>query len=319
MSTLKTWISAFRLRTLPLATAAVLTGMVVADEMYRADLGITLLAWLTAVSLQILSNLANDYGDFVKGTDNEKRIGNQRALQSGNITTSAMLRMIVLFVFICLTSGIGLLWKATGGEINYYFTAFFITGLVAIAAAIKYTVGKNAYGYSGLGDLFVFVFFGPVAVTGTFLLNNGFQLNPAKDWLILFPAISIGLLCAAVLNVNNIRDTENDNASGKFTIPVKIGLKPARVYHLLLVSVALLLMLCYAFSVFHPIKLILVLPALLLINNVRKVYITAPSPAYNIFLKQLSLGTLFLSVCLFLSNLLIKLLVVKEAIIFFSH
>lgn len=316
MSTLKTWISAFRLRTLPLATAAVLTGMVAADEMYRADFGITLLAWITAVSLQILSNLANDYGDFVKGTDNEKRVGNMRALQSGNITPASMLRMIVLFVVICLASGISLLWKATAGEINYYFTGFFITGLVAIAAAIKYTVGKNAYGYSGLGDVFVFVFFGPVAVTGTFLLNNGFQFHSGKDWLVFFPAISVGLLCAAVLNVNNIRDIENDKASGKYTIPVKIGVERARVYHLLLISAALLLILFYAFSRFHPIKLILCLPALVLLNNVRKVWITPPSVAYNGYLKQLSLGTLFLSLCLLLANVLIKLLDVQEAIHF---
>ncbi|MFN3446695.1 MAG: 1,4-dihydroxy-2-naphthoate octaprenyltransferase, partial [Bacteroidia bacterium] len=175
MSNLKTWISAMRLRTLPLAVSGILMGSALSDlsgvESHKL---ITILALLTAIFLQILSNLANDYGDFTKGTDNEKRVGNMRALQSGNITPKAMLRMIVVFVVLSLISGISLLYVAANGNINYSFLLFFMLGIAAIAAAIKYTVGKSAYGYSGLGDVFVFVFFGLVAVLGVYILHNHF-------------------------------------------------------------------------------------------------------------------------------------------------
>lgn len=314
MSTLKAWISAFRLRTLPLATAAVLTGMVAADQFYRADSFITLLSWLTAIFLQILSNLANDYGDFTKGTDNENRIGNTRALQSGIISPPAMLRMIVVFVGLCLASGIALLWRSTSGEINLFFVLFFLLGVAAIAAAIKYTVGKNAYGYSGLGDVFVLVFFGPVAVVGTFLLNNGFRWNLTTDWPVLAVSLAIGLLSAGVLNVNNIRDIENDRASGKFTIPVKIGLKKARVYHVVLMVMAVVCTLTFVLYAPHPAKLMVLIPVFILFKHVRQVWTTAPSPAYNALLKQLSLTTLLLALCLFAGNLITKLMMMKDAI-----
>lgn len=295
MSNIKDWISAMRLRTLPLAASAITLGVAVADLRYRADLTVGLLCLTTAICLQILSNFANDYGDFTKGTDNDKRIGNMRALQSGAITVGQMRFAIVLFVLLSLLCGISLLYKATNGLLNPAFLGFLLLGIVAIAAAIKYTVGKNAYGYSGLGDIAVFFFFGPVSVIGTFLLSTGLEFSLQQDWIVLFPSFAVGLLSTAVLNTNNIRDIENDRNSGKFTIPVKIGLSNARVYHSLLIVLSLVawtVFLC--FSYMHWIQL-LVFPAMfLIVKTWTGVLKTEPSPAYNVFLKQLSLGTLLL-------------------------
>ncbi len=287
-----------RLRTLPLAVSGILMGSALADlSGIESHKMITNLALLTAVFLQILSNLANDYGDFTKGTDNENRVGNMRALQSGKITPKAMLRMIVVFAFLSLITGISLLYLAADGNINFSFLLFFILGLASIAAAIKYTVGKSAYGYSGLGDVFVFVFFGLVAVLGVYILHNNFTWRwPVDKWMIL-PAITIGLLSTAVLNTNNIRDIENDRASGKNTIVVKMGLQKARVYHWFLLLGALLSLVVFIQSnLLHWIQYISLLAFIPIIKQGITVQKLEPSPKYNALLKQLSLSTLLLVV-----------------------
>jgi 1,4-dihydroxy-2-naphthoate polyprenyltransferase len=308
MSNIKTWVGALRLRTLPLAASAILLGIALSDLHYSATGAVAVLCLTTAICLQILSNLANDYGDFVKGTDNEKRIGNMRALQSGNITVSQMKNAIVLLVVLCLASGISLLYVATHGEMNLTFLLFFGLGIVAIVAAIKYTVGKHAYGYSGLGDVVVFVFFGPVSVVGTFLLCNGFAFDLSKDWLVLLPAAGVGLLSTAVLNTNNIRDIENDKASGKRTIPVKIGLQKARIYHSVLITLALVSFIAYLFWGFTSwVQLIQILSMRVIVKTWMGVLKTEPSPAYNLFLKQLSLGTLLLVAVFIITNLVARM------------
>lgn len=287
-----------RLRTLPLAVSGILMGSALSDlSGVESHKMITILALLTAIFLQILSNLANDYGDFTKGTDNENRVGNMRALQSGNITPKAMLRMIIVFVVLSLISGISLLYLAADGNINYSFLLFFILGLAAIAAAIKYTVGKSAYGYSGLGDVFVFVFFGLVAVLGVYILHNHFTWRwPVDKWMIL-PAITIGLLSTAVLNTNNIRDIENDRASGKNTIVVKMGLSKARIYHWFLLSGALLSLVFFIqANLLHWIQYISLLAFIPIIKQGVTVQKLEPSPKYNALLKQLSISTLLLVV-----------------------
>jgi 1,4-dihydroxy-2-naphthoate polyprenyltransferase len=305
---LKTWISAMRLRTLPLAVSAIAMGIALADMHYSANVLVGCLCILTAILLQIVSNLANDYGDFVKGTDNENRIGNTRALQSGVIKPKQMLVAIVLFVALSLASGISMLLIATNGKVDLQFILFFLIGLLAIAAAIKYTVGKNAYGYSGLGDIAVFLFFGPVSVMGTFLLSNGFDFNWQTDKLVLLPTIALGMLSTAVLNTNNIRDIENDKASGKFTIPVKIGLSKARNYHTFLIMTAVVCIVAYlVFNYIYWLQL-LQLPALfLIIKTWLKVLQTPPSSAYNHLLKQLSLGTLLFVVVFIITNWLARI------------
>jgi 1,4-dihydroxy-2-naphthoate octaprenyltransferase len=313
MSNIKTWISAMRLRTLPLAASAILMGITLADLCYSADTLVAVLCLTTAICLQILSNFANDYGDFVKGTDNDKRVGNMRALQSGDISVSQMRTAIMLLVALSLISGISLLYNATGGSFDLTFLLFFLLGVVAIAAAIKYTVGKKAYGYSGFGDVAVFVFFGPVSVIGTFLLCTHFSWDWHKDWFILLPTLSIGLLSTGVLNTNNIRDIENDRASKKFTIPVKIGLQKARIYHSFLIVFALLSF-CVGlyFVYFHWVQLLVVPAMFLIIKTWLGVLKTEPSPAYNVFLKQLSLGTLLLVFVFILTSFIARIIMIAE-------
>ena len=188
------------------------------------------LAAVTAMLLQILSNLANDYGDFKKGLDNPDRVGPQRVMQSGALTEQQLLLGIVVVSFITLLSG-GVLLLLVWRYIRWKELAVFATmGLAAIAAALFYTLGKRPYGYRGLGDLFCFIFFGWVAVAGTFYLAaNRF------DPMVMLPATAIGFLSVAVLNINNMRDYENDKANGKNSLVVKMGLKKAFVYHVLLI------------------------------------------------------------------------------------
>lgn len=241
------WIKAARLRTLPLAGASVITGAALAYGSVKFSWLVFGLTLFTALLLQILSNFANDYGDFVKGTDNENRVGPERAMQSGAITKKQMKGALVLFTVLCLISGSTLIYFGTLGMKVLYPILFFALGVGAIMAAIKYTVGKNPYGYAGLGDLFVFLFFGLVGVGGSFWLHiHDFM------WWVLLPAGAIGLLSAGVLNLNNIRDIDNDRAVGKRTVPVLIGAKRAKVYHtVLLVTAVLLLALFVALS--HPV------------------------------------------------------------------
>lgn len=226
---LKNWLQAFRLRTLPLALGAITMGAFAAKISGIFQWNIYILCLVTAIFLQILSNLANDYGDFKKGTDNDQRKGPARALQSGIITEKGMLRAVILFSVLSLVSGIWLLWLGLNDFTNWRTLAMLGVGLAAIGAAIKYTVGKSAYGYSGLGDIFVFIFFGLVAVGGTYFLITG-QL----DWQILLPAICMGCLSVGVLNINNIRDIENDKASNKITVAVRLGRHKAKRYQLIL-------------------------------------------------------------------------------------
>ena len=238
-----TLVKAARLRTLPLSVSGIITGSAVAlrekPTAFRWD--IFLLALLTTVLFQILSNFANDYCDGVKGTDNEHRIGPARALQSGAITRQQMKRVVLITAALSILSAIALIIAAFGSENLLYTLVFFVLGLLCVAAAIKYTVGRSAYGYRGLGDVFVFVFFGLVSVVGSQFLYTQ-QIDKAV-WL---PAIAIGLLSVAVLNLNNMRDYENDRRSGKHTLVVKMGISLAKYYHYYLVVIAMVAMLGYS-------------------------------------------------------------------------
>ncbi|MEZ4936882.1 MAG: 1,4-dihydroxy-2-naphthoate octaprenyltransferase [Crocinitomicaceae bacterium] len=224
---MKHWIKAFRLRTLPLS----LSGIICSYFYFTYSTGdkaflVFSLALTTTILLQILSNLANDYGDGVKGTDNASRIGPERGLQSGKISQKQMLNAIILFSFLSLIAGVGLLFAAFGTDNWWQLIAFLILGLLAIAAAIKYTVGKSAYGYRALGDLFVFIFFGLVGVAGFYLL-----LEERVDAPILLLSLVIGGFSTLVLNLNNMRDIINDKDSGKTTVPVLLGSEKAKFYH----------------------------------------------------------------------------------------
>lgn len=228
------WISALRLRTLPLALASVLTGAAIIDHEYSGRGATFMLIIITTILLQVLSNLANDYGDSVHGTDNENRVGPLRAVQSGKITAGAMRKAVIVVALLALASGVTLLWFAFGGwSGTWLFWVFFAIGLTAIGAAITYTTGKKPYGYRGLGDLSVLMFFGFTGVLGTaYLLTGELSLSLA------LPALAIGLFATAVLNLNNLRDHINDAASGKITLVVRLGYEPAKNYHIALFIVA---------------------------------------------------------------------------------
>jgi len=227
------WIQACRLRTLPLAVASIIVaaGLAVQHQVFSSS--IFVLSLLTALLLQILSNLANDYGDALTGAD-DQRTGPERAMQSGLISAASMKKAIVLVTGLCLISGLSLLSVSFAGDLTRWLI-FLGLGVAAIIAAITYTMGKLPYGYRAMGDLAVFLFFGLLGVLGSFYL----QALTLPISLIL-PAISVGLLSAAVLNINNMRDVYSDKAANKITLVVLLGRKKAFVYHLLLISTAML-------------------------------------------------------------------------------
>ena len=218
------WLHAVRLRTLPLALASILAGSFLAawKDSFRWE--ILLLAALTTIFLQILSNLSNDYGDTVHGADSAERQGPVRAVQSGIITLAEMKRAMYLFGILSLISGLLLLYLAV--QDWKLFILFLGLGLAAIWAAITYTSGSSPYGYAGLGDISVFLFFGLLGVLGTFFLHT-LSFEP----LTLLIGVALGLFSAAVLNINNIRDIESDEKAGKKSIPVRIGRKGAIQYN----------------------------------------------------------------------------------------
>ncbi|MGY3570934.1 1,4-dihydroxy-2-naphthoate polyprenyltransferase [Vibrio paucivorans] len=229
---LQIWLDAARPKTLPLALVSILTGSVLAFSLGHFSLPIALLAFLTATLLQILSNLANDYGDAVKGTDNEDRLGPVRAIQSGAVTTKDMKQAIIINIVLTMAAGLVLVFYALDSMQS--ILAFIGLGVLAIIAAIAYTVGSKPYGYVGLGDISVFIFFGLLGVAGTFFLHTG-----TIDSALALPAIGCGLLAVAVLNINNMRDIENDAACGKKTVAVRLGQTRAKHYHFVLLVGAL--------------------------------------------------------------------------------
>lgn len=239
---LKTWISAARPRTLPLSVSGILVGTALAMDKNFFDLLVFIFALLTTLGLQILSNFANDYGDGTKGTDNEDRIGPMRALQSGIISDKEMKNAMILTSVLTLGFAVILIYQAFGADHFLHSLLFFVLGVAAIAAAIKYTVGNSAYGYRGLGDVFVFVFFGLVSVAGVYFLYVH-KLN----FDIFLPATAVGLLSVAVLNLNNMRDQVGDKKAGKNTLVVMLGPEKAKKYHYFLILGALAAMLLFAF------------------------------------------------------------------------
>ena len=230
MTRVKAWVSAARLRTLPLSVSGIIVGSALAYNagVFRWD--ICILALLATLGFQILSNFANDYGDGMKGTDNHERIGPARAMQSGLLTAKQLKNGMAFMALLTLLISAALIYTAFGSAHFLQSVLFFGLGLFAILAAIKYTVGKGAYGYRGLGDLFVFLFFGLVSVVGSYYLY-AVNIEP----LVFLPAITIGLLSIAVLNLNNMRDRLSDARANKNTLAVALGAKNVKYYHYFLI------------------------------------------------------------------------------------
>ncbi|MCF8372913.1 MAG: 1,4-dihydroxy-2-naphthoate polyprenyltransferase [Bacteroidales bacterium] len=293
MTKTQAWIHAFRLRTLPLALSSIIMGAFLANFNGRFSWTVSLLAALTTLFLQILSNLANDYGDSKHGVDNLERQGPERAVQSGIISPKEMKRAVILFSMFAFASGVLLLIFGLGNALlSIKFFLFLIIGVAAILSAIKYTIGKKPYGYSGFGDLFVFLFFGLAGVLGTYFLNTS-QLR----WDILLPAVSLGLLSTGVLNLNNLRDVENDRKSGKHTLVVKMGSPKAKWYHAFLLIVAMLSALLFTLLNFSSAwQFVYILTFPFFIRNIQVIFRNKKPKELDPFLKQLALSTLLFAI-----------------------
>ena len=300
---MKHWIQAARLRTLPLSVSGIFVGSFYAFANQNKTIS-EVLFWIifslslsTTLGFQVLSNFANDYGDGVKGTDNEHRIGPMRAIQSGKISVESMKKAIIITSILTLISASLLIYFAFK-KTNFGYSLFFLLlGIVAIIAAVKYTVGNSAYGYKGFGDVFVFIFFGLVSTLGV-----NFLYSKHIDLQLILPACAIGLLSVGVLNLNNMRDEVSDRNSNKNTIVVKMGGRKAKIYHYLLIITAMLLMLVFAiiyngtgFKVSQYVFLVAYFP---LISHIRTVYYCSEPRALDPQLKKLAISTFLLSIIL---------------------
>lgn len=281
------WVVAARPRTLALALASVGMGAFLAAGAGAYSWSIVILTFLTATLLQILSNLANDYGDSVHGADHKGRAGPARAVQSGAITAKTMRSVIIATAILTTICGLVLLWLAFGLDGILISLLFSFLGALSIWAAISYTSGSLPYGYAGLGDLAVFVFFGWLGVLGSYYLQV-----KSLEFALFLPASSVGLFTVAVLNVNNIRDIESDKAAGKMSIPVRLGLKGARLYHWSLLSGGFLFAVGYVILEYSSAwQWLFVISLPLLLQNGRAVS-SRPPEKLDPYLRQMSLATL---------------------------
>lgn len=253
---------------------------------------ICILALFTTAGFQIISNFANDYGDGVKGTDNEDRVGPQRAIQSGEISPMSMKKGVKITGLISFALALLLILVSFGKEYVFYSILFIVLGIACVVAAIKYTVGVNAYGYSGYGDLFVFLFFGLLSVCGTYFLYN-----KSLDLSVFFPAFSIGFLSVGVLNLNNMRDQESDSKSGKNTIVVKIGNEFARYYHFYILGASFLFALLYTVINFRsPYQFLFILAYVPISKHLITVYKNKDPKSLDPELKKLALSTFLFAI-----------------------
>ena len=286
MPNFKAWISAARLRTLPLSVSGIIVGSSLAMNHLFWQSSIFWLAILTTIGFQVLSNFANDYGDGIKGAD-DNREGEQRMVSSGLISPKQMKMGILITAIFSMISAIVLIYYAFGAEDFLHSLLFFMLGIASVIAALKYTIGKNAYGYSGLGDVFVFLFFGLLSVLGSYYL-----LDHQMVWDLLLPASTIGFLSMAVLNLNNMRDIENDAKNNKNTLVVSLGSSKAKIYHYVLICLAVLLTLLYSIINDHSIRqLIYVIAFLPLIINLVTVYKNKEPKLLDSELKKVALST----------------------------
>ncbi|MCH1539419.1 MAG: 1,4-dihydroxy-2-naphthoate octaprenyltransferase [Flavobacteriaceae bacterium] len=291
-SKFKVWLEAARLRTLPLSLSGIIVGNGLAYSSPSFSVTILILSLATTIAFQILSNFANDYGDGVKGTDNNDRIGPARVLQQGLLSRKELKKGIQITVASSLILSFTLILIAFDSSELLYVLIFVALAIASVYAAIKYTVGKNAYGYRAFGDVFVFVFFGGVSVLGSyFLQNNTFSIE------LILPATSIGLLSVGVLNLNNMRDLETDKKSNKITIAVLLGASYSKIYHAFLLIGAVFTSVLYSKTLSQPSYLFMIAVLLLMIHLRRVLGYTDPKE-FDPELKRLALCT-FLFALLF--------------------
>ncbi len=289
MDKTKVWLKAMRLRTLPLSLSGIIIGSLIAVKLGYWNALIFILSLFTTIFLQVLSNLANDLGDHLKGTDNEDRVGPKRTTQTGEISVSEMKKAVTFLSALSLIFAGLLIWVAGREMSSSRIWTYIFLGIGATLAALFYTLGKKAYGYSGKGDLFVFIFFGLVSVLGVYGLYA-----PFFYWQIVPVAVGVGLLSVAVLNLNNMRDHINDKKSGKFTLVVKMGIEQAKIYH-----TALILIACFAFAFsslmygdLAPLSIIALIP---LLFHLKRVLETDKEEDLDPELKKVALNTFAIS------------------------
>ena len=286
MARTKDWIQAMRLRTLPLSLSGIILGSAVA--LYN-DLFNGFIFWfaiLTTVLFQITSNLANDLGDGMKGTDNNERVGPTRAIQSGKIAIKSMKIGIAITIILSIISSGILIYLSAKTLTQNLVIFYFVLACLSIIAAVTYTIGKRAYGYHGLGDIMVFVFFGLVSVLGVYsLYSSTFLLEN------ILLSCFVGLLSTAVLNLNNMRDYKNDSNSGKTTLVVKMGPNNAKLYHAIIVFTSLLCFATFIFKMNNPILFLSLIPGLYLIYHLRIVMMISDPKEFDPELKKVALCT----------------------------
>jgi len=295
---LSAWINAARLRTLPLSVSGVLVGTALANFYGEGNNFVFILALLTAIGFQITSNFANDYGDGVKGTDNEERIGPKRALQSGILTRKELKRGIIISIIINILLVFAVVYLSFGLENIEYFFLFMALGGLSIWAAIKYTIGSSAYGYRGFGDVFVFIFFGLLAVLGSmFLYTNNIT------FMSILPAISIGVLSTGVLNLNNLRDHDSDKNANKNTLVVQMGYTNGIKYHTILLLVGLLSIMAFIILNFRCyVQLMPLVVFFPILFHLKRVYRTEKPTLLDPELKKLAVSIFLLAMLFYISN-----------------
>ena len=289
-SKLKIWLQAARLRTLPLSLSGIIVGNGLAYGNDRFSLVILVLSLATTIAFQVLSNFANDYGDGVKGTDNESRIGPARVLQQALLTRAQLKKGIQICAVVSLVFAFALIYVAFGTSDLQYSLIFVLLGIASVVAAIKYTVGTNAYGYKALGDLFVFLFFGGVSVLGSYFLQvHEFQIE------LILPATSLGLLSVGVLNLNNMRDLHTDKEVNKITMAVLLGASLSKAYHTFLLIGAVLTAVFYVKMDIQPAYLFMIAVLPMMIHLRRVLGYTDPQE-FDPELKRLALCTFLFAI-----------------------
>ena len=299
MATLKHYIQAARLRTLPLSVSGIIVGSALASPIFYKS-SIFWLAILTTIGFQVLSNFANDYGDGIKGTDTN-RVGEKRLVASGTITPKQMKTAMIVTAIVTFLIALTLIYTAFGSENFIKSITFLVLGIASIVAAIKYTVGNNAYGYSGLGDVFVFLFFGLLSTLGSYYLFT----HHLSNWHILLPAAAIGLLSTAVLNLNNMRDQIQDKKANKVTLVVKMGSQLAKLYHFILINGALILLIWFTniSGNTSPFKWLFVIAFFPLLHNLKVVAENILFRELDGELKKVALATFMCAVLLAITTL----------------
>jgi 1,4-dihydroxy-2-naphthoate octaprenyltransferase len=295
----KSYIKAARLRTLPLSISGIIVGSFLAVSAGLFNWLIFLLAIITTIGFQVISNFANDYGDGIKGTD-AVRTGEERMVSSGKISPKQMKLAIIVTAILTIITAFFLIYSAFGASNFWYSLLFFFLGITSVIAAIKYTVGNSAYGYSGFGDVFVFVFFGLLSVLGSYFL-----FTKEIHFPIFLPAFSIGLLSTAVLNLNNMRDCKNDKKSNKNTIVVKIGAEAAKRYHYSLLGLSFIFAVSFVLLTFiKPVQFIFLLAYIPL--GIHSIFVYNNREEYKLDgeLKKVALSTFLFAILLGLGQVL---------------